>query len=93
MLSALAEAQQGISSDAGNYFGAFTSTASETNFYFQFHGPAGAVGIWGTASFLDNLLASRNDPRRTEYFSLTRQSEVAQCHARRSRFPAAIRHL
>ena len=69
--SALAEAQQGISSDAGNYFGAFTATASETNFYFQFHGPAGRGGDLGDGVFLDNLLASRNDPRRTQYFSLT----------------------
>jgi starch-binding outer membrane protein, SusD/RagB family len=69
--SALAEAQQGIASDAGNYFGAFTATASETNFYFQFHGPAGRGGDLGDGVFLDNLLASRNDPRRTQYFSLT----------------------
>ncbi|HMG70954.1 MAG TPA: SusD/RagB family nutrient-binding outer membrane lipoprotein [Gemmatimonadaceae bacterium] len=69
--SALAEAQQGIDDDAGNYVGAFTSTASETNFYFQFHGPAGRGGDLGVGIFLDNLLAARGDARRTEYFSLT----------------------
>lgn len=69
--SALAEAQQGIADDDGNYFGAFTSTASETNFYFQFHGPAGRGGDLGDGIFLDNLLVARDDPRRTEYFSLT----------------------
>jgi starch-binding outer membrane protein, SusD/RagB family len=69
--SALAEAQQGISSDAGNYFGAFTATASETNFYFQFHGPAGRGGDLSDGIFLDNLLVARADPRRTQYFSLT----------------------
>jgi hypothetical protein len=69
--SALTEAQQGIADDAGNYFGAFTSTASETNFYFQFHGPAGRGGDLGDGLFLDSLLAARGDPRRTEYFSLT----------------------
>ena len=69
--SALAEAQQGIGSDAGNYFGAFTSTASETNFYFQFHGPAGRGGDLSDGIFLDNLLVARGDPRRTQYFSLT----------------------
>jgi len=68
--SALTEAQQGISSDAGNYFGAFTATASETNFYFQFHGPAGRGGDLGDGVFLDNLLVARNDPRRLQYFSL-----------------------
>jgi len=66
---ALAEAQQGISSDAGNYFGAFTSVGSETNFYFQFHGPAGRGGDLAIGNTLDTILARRNDPRRTEYFA------------------------
>ena len=66
---ALAEAQQGISSDAGNYFGAFTSTASETNFYFQFHGPAGRGGDLAIGTTLDTILERRNDPRRAEYFA------------------------
>jgi len=66
---ALAEAQQGISSDAGNYFGAFTSTGSEQNFYYQFHGPAGRGGDLGVGITLDTILARRNDPRRTEYFA------------------------
>jgi hypothetical protein len=66
---ALTEAQQGISSDAGNYFGAFTSTASETNFYFQFHGPAGRAGDISIGTTLDTILARRNDPRRAEYFN------------------------
>ena len=66
---ALAEAQQGISSDAGNYVGAFTSTASETNFYFQFHGPAGRGGDIGVGNTLDSILVARNDPRETEYFA------------------------
>ena len=73
--SALAEAQQGISSDAGNYVGAFTQVASETNFYFQFHGPAGRGGDLSTASTLNTLLETRNDPRRTQYFSLTSNPE------------------
>ena len=66
---ALAEAQQGISSDAGNYVGAFTSTASETNFYFQFHGPAGRAGDISIGTTLDTILARRSDPRRAEYFN------------------------
>ena len=65
---ALAEAQQGIDSDAGNYFGAFTSTASETNFYFQFHGPAGRGGDLGVGITLDTILLRRGDPREAEYF-------------------------
>jgi hypothetical protein len=66
---ALAEAQQGISSDAGNYFGAFTATASETNFYFQFHGPAGRGGDLAIGNTLDTILVRRNDPREAEYFA------------------------
>jgi hypothetical protein len=66
---ALAEAQQGISSDDGNYFGAFTSTASETNFYFQFHGPAGRGGDLAIGTTLDTILVRRNDPRDAEYFA------------------------
>jgi hypothetical protein len=67
--AALAEAQQGINSDAGNYFGAFTSTASETNFYFQFHGPAGRGGDLGIGTTLDTILQRRADPRRAQYFN------------------------
>ena len=66
---ALAEAQQGISSDAGNYVGAFTSTGSETNFYFQFHGPAGRGGDLAIGTTLDTILVRRNDPREAEYFA------------------------
>jgi hypothetical protein len=66
---ALAEAKQGIMSDAGNYFGAFTSTASETNFYFQFHGPAGRGGDLAIGTTLDTILLRRNDPRETQYFA------------------------
>jgi hypothetical protein len=66
---ALAEAQQGITSDAGNYVGAFTSTASETNFYFQFHGPAGRGGDLAIGTTLDSILLARNDPRETQYFA------------------------
>lgn len=67
--AALAEAQQGIKSDAGNYLGAFTSTASETNFYFQFHGPAGRGGDLAIGTTLDSVLLSRTDPRETQYFA------------------------
>jgi hypothetical protein len=66
---ALAEAKLGIKSDAGNYVGAFTSTASETNFYFQFHGPAGRGGDLAIGTTLDTILLRRNDPRETQYFA------------------------
>ena len=66
---ALAEAEQGISSDAGNYVGAFTSTGSETNFYFQFHGPAGRGGDLAVGVTLDTILERRSDPRQAEYFA------------------------
>jgi starch-binding outer membrane protein, SusD/RagB family len=67
--SALTEAQQGIGSNAGNYFGAFTSTASETNFYFQFHGPAGRGGDLAIGTTLDTILVRRGDPRDAQYFA------------------------
>ncbi|MDQ6689692.1 MAG: SusD/RagB family nutrient-binding outer membrane lipoprotein [Gemmatimonadota bacterium] len=69
--SALAEAQLGIKSDAGNYVGAFTATPGEQNFYYQFHGPAGRGGDLGAGITLDTLMASRKDPRRMNYFSFT----------------------
>jgi hypothetical protein len=69
--AALAEAEQGIMSNAGNYVGAFTSTASETNFYFQFHGPAARGGDIGIGVALDTILQRRNDPRRAQYFNVS----------------------
>jgi len=54
---ALTEAQQGISSNAGTYVGAFTSNSAETNFYYQFEVTAGRGGY---------LIA---DPRRADYFN------------------------
>jgi starch-binding outer membrane protein, SusD/RagB family len=66
---ALTEAEQGISSDGGNYFGAFTSNAAETNFYFQFEVTAGRAGYLIPDAQFVALLESRNDPRRAEYFN------------------------
>jgi hypothetical protein len=69
--SALAQAQLGIMSNSGNYYGAFdgANPPSEGNFYYQFHGPAGRGGDLGGGVFLDSLLKARNDPRDTQYFS------------------------
>jgi hypothetical protein len=66
---ALAEAAQGISSDDGNFFGAFTSNAAEQNFYFQFEIPAGRAGYLIADPQFVALLANRGDPRRAEYFN------------------------
>jgi hypothetical protein len=66
---ALAEAKLGISSDAGNYFGAFTSSASEQNFYYQFEVPAARAGYLIADQQFVALLDSRSDPRRAEYFN------------------------
>ena len=66
---ALAEARLGISSDAGNYFGAFTSSAAEQNFYYQFEVPAARAGYLIPDQQFVALLESRNDPRRAEYFN------------------------
>jgi len=66
---ALAEAQLGISSDGGNYFGAFTTSAAETNFYYQFEVTAGRAGYLIPDAQFVALLESRNDPRRAQYFN------------------------
>ncbi|HSU97813.1 MAG TPA: SusD/RagB family nutrient-binding outer membrane lipoprotein, partial [Gemmatimonadaceae bacterium] len=76
--AALAQAKLGIASDAGNYFGAFTTAnqPAEANFYYQFHGPAGRGGDLGGGVFLDSLLKARHDPRDTTYFSHTKTGAV-----------------
>jgi hypothetical protein len=66
---ALAEAKLGISSDNGNYFGAFTTSAAETNFYYQFEVTAGRGGYLIPDAQFVALLESRRDPRRAEYFN------------------------
>jgi starch-binding outer membrane protein, SusD/RagB family len=66
---ALAEAKQGISSDAGNYFAAFTTAAAEQNFYYQFEVTAGRAGYLIADPQFVALLESRSDPRRAEYFN------------------------
>jgi hypothetical protein len=70
---ALAEAQQGITSNAGNYVGAYTATAGEQNLYYQFHQQRG--GDVGGGPFLDSLLKARNDPRDASYFHHTSTGE------------------
>jgi len=64
---ALAEAKLGISAESGTYAGAFTSAPGEQNFWYQF-AIVQRAGDMGPGVFLDNLLKSRNDPRRDDYF-------------------------
>lgn len=66
---ALTEAQQGISSNAGTYVGAFTSNSAETNFYYQFEVTAGRGGYLIADQQFVTLLENRNDPRRADYFN------------------------
>jgi len=66
--SALAEAQLGITADAGNYVGAFSANSGEQNFYYQFDGPAGRKGYLIADTLFINLLRSRGDARVTDYF-------------------------
>jgi len=86
---ALAEAQQGITSDAGDYFGAFTGNSGEQNFYYQFEFTAGRAGYMVPGRTLDTLLRSRNDPRRTQYFQIDPATDSAvQISAARLANPA-----
>ena len=64
---ALAEARLGIVAESGTYFGAFTASPGEQNFWYQFD-IVQRAGDMGPGLFLDNLLKSRNDPRRSDYF-------------------------
>lgn len=66
---ALAEAEQGIMSDAGNYTGAFFDASGQQNLWYQFEVIAGRSGYVIPNTNFVNLLASRNDPRRFTYFN------------------------
>lgn len=67
--SALTEAQQGISSDAGNYTGAYFDASSQQNLWYQFEVIAGRSGYVIPNTNFVNLLESRSDPRRLTYFN------------------------
>ncbi len=65
---ALQEATQGLDDPAIDYKGVFQAVPqAETNFYYQFNGPAGRGGYMGINPFFVNLLVSRNDPRFNDY--------------------------
>jgi hypothetical protein len=66
---ALAEAKQGISSDACDFEGRFNSSSGQQNFYYQFEVTAGRSGYVVPNQGFIQLLESRNDPRRAEYFN------------------------
>ena len=70
--SALAEAKLGLNDPSLDYKGVFqTSPLAETNFYYQFNGPAGRGGYMGIDPQFINLLESRNDPRLSDYIDTT----------------------
>jgi hypothetical protein len=66
---ALAEAQQGIKKNAGNYVATYSSASGQQNLWYQFEITAGRHGyVVPNAGFIA-LLQSRNDPRRNDYFN------------------------
>jgi hypothetical protein len=67
--AALAEARQGISSDAGNYVGVFFDASGQQNFWYQFEITAGRHGYVIPNTGFVSLLESRGDPRRAQYFN------------------------
>jgi len=73
--AALGEAQLGIRSDAGNYVGAFQDASGLQNFWYQFEVTAGRTGYVVPATFFENFLSARGDPRRTQYFKTTASGE------------------
>ena len=71
--SALAEANLGISSNAGDYSANFSGSQNgESNPWWQFFDVNGGTGragdITGQPSYLDSLLAATGDPRSAEYY-------------------------
>jgi Starch-binding associating with outer membrane len=65
---ALQEVPLGLDDPAIDYKGVFQAVPlAETNFYYQFNGPAGRGGYMGINPFFVNLLVSRNDPRINNY--------------------------
>jgi Starch-binding associating with outer membrane/Susd and RagB outer membrane lipoprotein len=69
---ALQEVPLGLNDPAIDYKGVFQAVPlAETNFYYQFNGPAGRGGYMVENPFLVNLMASRNDPRLNDYFDTT----------------------
>lgn len=65
---ALAEANQGISSNAGDYVTVQTSTAGEQNDWYQFQVVGSRTSYMRAGAFGVNLLTSTNDPRLTELY-------------------------
>jgi starch-binding outer membrane protein, SusD/RagB family len=65
---ALAEANQGISSNAGDYVTVQTSTAGEQNDWYQFQVVGSRTSYMRAGAFGVNLLTTANDPRLTELY-------------------------
>lgn len=63
---AIAAAQNGITSPAGNWRGIHSSASTENNLFFQFF--RDRAGYISAGAFLVNTLQSRNDPRLGIYF-------------------------
>lgn len=78
--AALAEAQQGISSNDGDYLALFTGgQQGESNPWFQFMNSNGGTGRDGdiiatSDTYLYSLLDDLGDPRRDEYYDLSNAS-------------------
>jgi hypothetical protein len=65
---ALAEANQGISSNAGDYVTVQTSTAGEQNDWYQFQVVGSRTSYMRAGAFGVNLLTNTNDPRLNELY-------------------------
>ena len=65
---ALAEANLGISSNAGDYVTVQTSTAGEQNDWYQFQVVGQRTSYMRAGAFGVNLLTNANDPRLTELY-------------------------
>lgn len=66
--NALAEANQGISSNAGDYLTAQSANANEQNDWYQFLLTGTRTGFTRAGKYEVDLLKSLNDPRLAEYY-------------------------
>jgi hypothetical protein len=69
--AALAQAQLGIASDAGDFVGAFQNSSGLQNFWYQFNVTAGRTGYIIPNAGFESFLSSRGDPRLAQYFKTT----------------------
>ncbi len=76
--AALAEAQQGIASDADNWASRHSKTTDEENLWYQFDVARG--GYVAAGFFLVDLLTTDSDPRLQVYYGVDQDGNITGSH-------------